>query len=90
MRGARGAMTDGRGMVARSRGGAVVSAPVSRAYGGREIATGRAPRRLGGSSRWVGAGLGVVTGHARAGRGDARASADLVWSPTRVDVCMHA
>ena len=74
MRRARVAAVDARGVVVRSFGGAVVSVPVSMAYGGREIATGRAPRRLGGSSRRVGAGLGVVLDRARAGQGGVGAS----------------
>ena len=51
--------------------------------GGRKIATGRPPRRLRGGSMWVGAGLGVVPGRARAGWGGAETSQVLPWPPAR-------
>ena len=79
MRGARGAMKDGRRMVARLRGGALAWVPVystysCTGYGGREIAAVRALRWLRGSSRQVRAGVGVLAGRARAGRGSAETS----------------
>ena len=86
VRGARGAMTDGRGMVARSRGGALTWVPVYSTYGGREIAAVRAPRRLRGSSTRARAGVGVLGGRARAGQGGAGASQVPPWPLARVNV----
>ena len=54
---------------------------------GREIATVRVPQRLGGASRRVRAGVGVLVGRARAGRGDAEASQVPSWPPPRVNMC---
>ena len=59
-------------MVGRSLGGALALVPVWGARGGgREMATVRAPRRLGGGSIWVGAGPGVVSGRTGAEQGSA-------------------
>ena len=74
VRGARRAISDGRGMLVRSRGGALAWVPVYSTYGGREIAAVRAPRRLRGSSGQVRAGVGVLAGRARGGWGGAGAS----------------
>ena len=73
MRGVCRTAADARGVVARSLGGALSLVPVWGARGHREIATVRAPRRLGGGSRRLGAGVGVVAGRARARRGGAGA-----------------
>ena len=70
VRGVRGPAVVGRGVVVRSRCGPLALVPVSArsgARGGRETATVRAPRWLGGGSKWAGAGLVVVAGRARAG-----------------------
>jgi hypothetical protein len=79
-------MTDGRGMVARSRGGALTWVPVYSTYGGREIAAVRAPRPLRGGSRRVRAGAGVLGGRARAGQGGAGASQVPPWPLPRANM----
>ena len=79
-------MTDGRGMVARSRGGALTWVPVYSTYGGREIAAVRAPRRLRGGSTRARAGVGVLGGRARAGQGGAGASQVPPWPLARVNM----
>ena len=86
MRGARGAAAVGRGVVVGPLGGALALVPVWGARGGREIATVRAPQRLGGGSRRVRAGQGVVSGRNGAGQSSADGSRDLWWSPARVNM----
>ena len=86
VRGTRGAAAHARGVVARSLGGAIAWVSVLRAYRGHEISTVRAPRRLGGGSRRVEVGVGVLTGRARADRGGTGVSQVPPWPLASVNM----
>ena len=83
---------DAHGVVGRSLGGALALVPVWGAR--REMATVRAPRRLGGGFRRVRAGMGVLGGCPRAGQGGAGASQVPLrcgrCRMPRVNMCAHA
>ena len=84
--GAREAAAAACDVVGRSLSGALALVPVWGARDGHETATVRAPRRLGGGSRRVKAGLGVVAGCAGDGQTSARASQRPPWPPPRVNM----